>query len=138
MRRIVAVLALYLLPGIPFAVAADTFTLYSDACYHVEAGDLLGYRIGVIRLSDDPYVFLQSAGGVWGQPFIARASAADLKRGKLVFTFSSDGKPIGFRGTISEKMVTGQFDGWRDFKDKPLVVRLKRISVSQKGGPDCR
>ncbi|SRR5258706_8372326 len=138
MRRIIAILALYFLPGIPVVAAADSFALYTDACYHVEAGDLLGYRIGVIRLSDDPYVFVQEAGGVWAKPIVAKASATDLKRGRLVFTISDDGKPVSFRGTISEKMVTGQFDGWLDFKDKPLVVRLSRVPASKKGVPDCR
>jgi hypothetical protein len=138
MRRIIVVLALYLLPGIPGAAATDSLALYSDACWHVEAGDLLGTRIGVIRLSDDTYVFAQEAGGDWNQPFIAKATAADLKHGRLTFTISDSGKPVSFHGTISEKMVTGQFDGWQDFNGKPLVVHLSRVPASKKGVPDCR
>jgi hypothetical protein len=126
------------LPGIPIAAAADSLALYSDACWHVEAGDLLGTRIGVIRLSGDTYVFAQEAGGDWNQPFIAKATAADLKRGRLTFTISDAGKPVSFHGTISEKIVTGQFDGWQDFSGKPLVVHLSRVPTSKKGVPDCR
>ena len=138
MRHIVAIVALYFVAGIPVAAAAESFALYSDACWHAEAGDLLGYRIGIMRLSDDAYVFLQAAEGAWSAPFVAKASATDLKRGRLVFTVSDDGKPVSFRGAISEKILTGQFDGWRDIKGKPLTVHLSRNSASKKGFPTCR
>lgn len=137
MRRIAAILVLSFLPGVTAATAAESFSLYSDACWHVEAGDLLGQRIGIIRLSDNPYVFFQEAEGDWGAPSIAKASADDLKRGKLAFTFSRRGKPISFSGTIDGKMVTGKFDGLLDFKDKPLVVHLRRVPPSKKGAPNC-
>ena len=137
MRRVIAVLALSFLPGVPVATAAESFSLYSDVCWHVEAGDLLGQRMGIMRLSDNPYVFFQEAEGDWSTPSIAKASAEDLKRGKLVFTITDRKKPVSFSGTINEKMVTGKFDGLLDFKDKPLVVHLKRVPPSKKGAPNC-
>jgi hypothetical protein len=136
MRRVIAVLVLSFLRGVP-AAATEDFSLYSDACWHVEAGDLLGQRIGIMRLSDNPYVFFQEAGGDWSRPSIAKASADDLKRGKLVFTISDRGKPISFSGTINERMVTGRFEGLLDFKDKPLVVHLKRVPPAKRGVPNC-
>jgi len=138
MRHLVTVLALCFFFGIPAAAVADNFALYSDACWHKEAGDLLGTRIGIVRLSDAPYVFLQAAGGDWNAPFIAKASAKDLKQGTLVFSISDGGKSVSFRGTITEKTVTGLFNGWFGDKGKPLTVRLSRVPVAKKGAPDCR
>jgi hypothetical protein len=137
MRRFTAILTLYFMSVIPVA-AADSFSLYTDVCYNVEGGDLLGHRIGIIRLYDGAYVFLQVAEGNWAQPLIGRASAADLNRGRLVFSVFDEGRPLSFRGTITEKIVTGQFDGWFGDKGKPLMVRLSRISVLKKDVPDCR
>jgi|SRR6185312_12685148 len=137
MRRIIAILPLYFLPSIS-ATAADNLSLYSDVCYNVEGGDILGYRMGIMRLSDATYVFLQAAEGDWAQPLIGKASASDLKQRKLVFTLANERKLLSFRGTITEKAVTGQFDGLFGPHGKPLVVRLPRIAVSMKGAPNCR
>ena len=137
MRCIIALLTIYFVSAIPVA-AAERFSLYTDACYNVEGGDLLGYRIGILRLSDAPYVFFQEASGDWSAPSVVKVSADELKRGKLTFTISNGGKPFGFRGTITEKAVTGRFDGLFDDKGKPLAVRLRRISPSIKGALNCR
>lgn len=137
MRSIVAILSLYFLSSISVATAADNLSLYSDVCYNVEGGDILGHRIGIIRLSDATYVFLQAAEGDWAQPLIGKASAPDLKQRKLIFTLPDEGKPLSFRGTITEKAVTGQFDGLFGPNGKPLMVRLNRVAVSMKGAPNC-
>ena len=138
MRAITASLMLLMATGVSTpALAADNFSLYSDACYNVEGGDLLGHRVGILRLPDDVYVFVQVAEGVWTDPFIAKASAADIKRGKLIFSFPDKEKRISFRGTIGDKSVIGRFDGWLDFKGKPLMVHLARMAASKKGAPNC-
>lgn len=137
MRRIVLAMVACLLLVSPIAIADERVAIYSNVCWHAEAGDLLGDRIGVLRLSDSPYVFVQSASGEWETPFLAKASADDLKRGKLNFVITDGPKSIHFHGTISEKSVTGQFDGWRDDKGKPLVVRLVRSMASKKRVPNC-
>lgn len=74
MRRIIASLALYVLSLAPVA-AAETFSLYTDACYNVEGGDVLGFRIGILRLSDHPYVYFQQAEGDWSAPSIVKGAA---------------------------------------------------------------
>ncbi len=139
MRRLTAILMMNLLAGISTTAAvADSFSIYSDVCYNVEGGDILGQRIGIIWLADAPYVFLQAAEGDWAAPMVGKASADDLKRGKLVFAVSDGGKPLSFRGTITEKLINGQFEGWFGDKGKPLAVNLKRVPVSQKGTANCR
>jgi len=81
---------------------------------------------------------VQAAEGEWSEPSVGKSSANDLVRGKLVFSILDGGKPISFRGTISEKMIEGRFDGLYGFKGEPLVVRLKRVPASSKAVPDCR
>jgi len=44
MRRAIGVIAMHILLGASVAEAGDRLSLYSDACWHREAGDLLGYR----------------------------------------------------------------------------------------------
>ena len=137
MRRITVLLSLYFLAITPVAAADDSFSLYSDACWHAQAGDLVGSRIGILRLSDAAYVFLQAAEGDWNAPSVGKLSAADLKQGKLVFAVSDGGKPVSFRGTVTEKTIAGQFNGWFGNNGKPLVVQLSRTPASKKGVSDC-
>jgi len=73
------------------------------------------------------------------RPFHREGRGSDeLKRGKLAFQISDGGKPFGFAGTITEKIVTGQFTGLYNDKGKPLTIRLKREAAPFRGAPDCR
>src|SRR5690348_27733 len=49
---------------------APGLALYSDACVHPESGDLLGARIGILRLNrgHEVYFFYQEAAGEWEKP----------------------------------------------------------------------
>jgi hypothetical protein len=122
----------------PGAAIADSMTLYSDVCWHRDAGDLLGYRIATLRLPDATYVLFQAAEGQWTDPSIGKASADALRHGKLVFSVMDGGKPVSFRGAITEKTVTGRFDGLYGLKGEPLTVHLSRVSASSKAAPNCR
>ncbi|HKX23292.1 MAG TPA: hypothetical protein VJM81_08470 [Rhizorhapis sp.] len=135
MRRIAAILVLCALTSASHAAPEESFRLYSDICYHVEGGDALGVRIGVIKLSNAPYAFIQwSVGYPEAKLQMTEVSAEDLKRGKLVFSFQRDDKPSTFRGTITAKALTGAFSPAYD--DDPKMFRLRRVSPQQRF-PEC-
>jgi len=135
MRRSAAILALCVLPNTSNAAPEESFRLYSDVCYNVEGGDALGVRIGVIKLKEASYAFLQwSVGYPEEKPEMNVVSGPDLKRGKLVFSVLVDGEPATFRGTITAKALTGQFSPARP--GDPKMFRLRRVPP-QKGLPDC-
>ena len=136
MRRIIAILALCVLPATSHAAPEESFRLYSDICYHAEGGDALGVRIGVIKLTEASYAFLQwSVGYPEEKPQMTVVSASDLKHGKLVFSVQRDGKPTTFRGTITAKALTGTFSP--AYEDDPKPFRLRRVPPQRKGFPDC-
>ena len=116
--------------------------LYSDVCLNEQSGDLRGERIGVLRLNRgyDLYVFYQDAGGAsFTLPAIVRL---DPFQGETVgptifFTIDYNG-PDTFRGTITDKMIIGEFSDPRHSSEfGRRQFRLHRVSLDQKGYPDC-
>lgn len=136
MRRIAAVLALCVLPGTSNAASEDSFKLYSDICYNVEGGDALGIRIGVVKLSEATYAFLQrSVGEPNKNPEMTQVSAEDLRHGKLVFSVPRFGELATFRGTITAKGLTGGFTP--KLPGEPKTYRLRKVSPQQRFA-DCK
>lgn len=135
-RTVVVVLALCALPTTSNAASEESFRLYSDICYNAEGGDALGVRIGVIKLTEASYAFLQwSVGYPEEKPQMTEVSASDLKRGKLVFSVQRDGEPTTFRGTITAKALIGAFSP--AYPGDPKVFHLRRVPPLQKGFPNC-
>jgi len=64
MRRIIAILVLNLLAGIPVAAAAENLAVYSNGCVNEDSGDLNGIRIAILRLGDATYLAMQQPSGI--------------------------------------------------------------------------
>ena len=118
--------------------------LYSDACVNPQSTDLMGERIGVLRLNrgHDLYIFYQDAEGAgFSKPEIFQPNF-DKGEGigpNISFTIDWGGKPETFQGTITDKMIVGQFSNPRHttaFEKREF--HLPRVSLDQKGYPDCR
>ena len=128
MRRIATTLALCVLPSTLNAASEQSLRIYSNICYHVEAGDALGVRIGVVQLGNAPYAFLQwSEGYPEENPKMSVASVPDFKQGKLVFSFLRDKDLTTFRGTITAKGLTGSLSP--KWPGDPKVYRLRRVPL---------
>ena len=140
MRHIIAVLALYLLPGIPLAAAADSLAVYSNVCINKDSGDLNGIRIVVLRLGDASYLAMQQASGIsFEEMDLKKISPDELSKGKISFPYEYQKRSAPFSGTISEKAITGTFDDKSFMKDYGWkTIQLRRVSPSQKTYGDCR
>ncbi len=112
--------------------------LYSDVCYHVETGDVLGTRIAILNLEDGPYVLYQEAQGDLGQAQIVRIDRKDIANSKIIFSIQDDGKSETFRGSITAGGITGRFDDNRTGVFGNAVFKLNRVTLPHKGFPDCR
>jgi hypothetical protein len=112
--------------------------LYSDICYHVEAGDVLGTRIAILNLEDGPYVLYQEAQGDLGQAQIVRVDRKDIANSKLIFSIQDDGKSETFRGSITAERITGRFDDNRTGVLGNAIFKLNRVMLPHRGFPDCR
>jgi hypothetical protein len=131
MRRIAVILALCVLPGISNAASEESLRIYSDICYNVEGGDALGVRIGVMKLSNATYAFLQwSEGYPEEKPQMSEVSAPDLDHGKLVFSVPRGDELTTFRGTMTAKALTGTFSP--KWPGDTKVFHLRRVPVQQK------
>jgi hypothetical protein len=142
MYRPASVLMFFLLACIHGASAAEggVFALYSNVCFHNESGDILGTRMGVLRLGDGPYVFVQwSGGGDMMEAETYKLSPDEFKKGKLTFSVVYGQNRGTFHGTITDKAINGRFDNptivslW----NKPLF-HLRKVNPQQKGYPVCR
>lgn len=116
--------------------------LYSTACINAQSGDLLGERIGILRLNrgHETYFFYQEAEGEWQEPQIAQLHRGEGEpMGSTVsFDVRRGGEKDTFKGTITDKMIVGQFSNPRHrngFEQREF--RLPRVSLNQKGYPDC-
>jgi len=140
MRRIIAVLALNLLPGIPVAAAAESLAVYSNVCINEDSGDLNGIRIVILRLGDAPYLVMQQPSGIsFEEAGLKKLSQADLGKGKINFSFEYQKTPAPFTGKITEKAIVGTFDNKSLNKDYGWkTVELRRVSPSQKTYGVCR
>ena len=135
MRRFAAILLFCLYPGMGNAAQEESLRIYSDICWNVEGGDALGLRIGLIRLNEGTYAFVQwSVGAPEEKPDMTKVSAEDLNNGKLVFSVLVDEKPAIFRGTLTDKMLSGTFSPARP--GDPKVFRLRRVPPRYRL-PDC-
>jgi len=115
------------------------FTLYSDFCYHEEAGDVLGTRVGFIPMIGDTYVFYQKGEGEPGPPTVVKLSNDLLKKGILDFNVEEDGRTWRITGTITRAAVLLTSGGNRQWlKDSDKVLRLPRVSLPQHQLPDCK
>lgn len=116
---------------------APGFTLYSDVCHHRESGDILGTRIGLLKLPEASYVYLQSAEGVFMPPQLIKLGPDDLKGGRLAFSAQilAKGPPSSFHGRITDAALTGTFDNTLPSDERHL--NLRRIASGKKGLPDC-
>lgn len=104
----------------------------------------MGERIGVLRLNRgyDLYVLYQDAGGAgFDKPEFIQL---DPGKGEAIgpdisFTIDWGGKPDTFHGTITDKMIVGQFSNPRHTNGfEQREFRLPRVSLNQNGYPDCR
>ena len=127
-----------LVAGRASAAPAPGFTLYSDVCYHRESGDILGTRIGVLKLPEDIYLYLQFAEGEFSPPQLIKLGPNGLKAGQLAFSaqIGAKGPASSFRGHITDTALTGAFDNTLPPEERRLSLR--RISPDKKGFPDCR
>ena len=114
------------------------FVFYSDVCLHRETGDLIGTRIGMMKLRDAVYVFYQDAEGQLEQPQIVRLARGGLTGSKLSFKVDDSGGQRTFAGTVSETAIEGHFtDGGVGPKGNGRYD-LKRVALPESGFPECR
>lgn len=136
MRGAIAALMLCLFAGVAQAAAVEpsAFALYSNVCFHQEAGDLMGVRIGVLRLGDANYAFLQWAEGVLTEPHVVTLQPGELRNDRLTFSTSIANKPVTFKGRVTDKLLSGTLSyGTAERVNLPRV-----LSPSKKGVADCR
>ena len=116
----------------------DTFTVYSDLCYHAESGDLLGTRAVVMRFKEGSYVLFQVAEGEIQAPQVVKI-ILDPKGNDVAFGIAESEKSIAnFKGKITDQLLTGSFDNnWQDRSGKK-TFRLPRIVGKQRSFPDCK
>ena len=121
------------------AVPEPGFTLYSDVCYHREGGDVLGTRMGILRLPEASYLYLQFAQGDFEAPQMIKLGPDDLKAGRLTFSAQILAKGPGstFHGRITGMAVTGAFDNVPGLS-RGGHLNLSRIVPDKKGFPDCK
>ena len=121
------------------ASAAPGFTLYSDVCYHREGGDVLGTRIGILRLPEASYLYLQFAQGDFEAPQMIKLGPDDLKAGRLTFSAQilTKGRGSTFHGHITDLALTGAFDNAPGPSGNGHL-NLPRIALDKKGFPDCK
>lgn len=119
------------------AAPAPGFTLYSDVCYHRESGDILGIRIGLLKLPEVSYLYLQSAEGEFTPPQLIKLEPDDLKGGRLTFSAQilAKGPLSSFHGRITDAALTGTFDSTLPSDERHL--NLRRIAPGKRGFPDC-
>ena len=117
---------------------APGFSLYSDVCYHRESGDILGTRIGILKLPEASYLYLQSAEGVFTSPRLVELGPDGLKGGQLTFTTQIllKGPQTTFHGRVTDTALTGSYDNTLGADSRRL--NLRRISPEKKGFPDCK
>jgi len=142
MPRFFLILLLCLLAAVrnvPAAAdAASNFILYSDICVHAETGDLLGTRIGLIKLSDATYAFFQVAEGVTESPQINKLSSGDIKDGKIAFPVLIAGKSKIFQGTITNTAITGNFSDHSFGPSGKTVFHLNKVAMPERPSQQCR
>lgn len=117
--------------------------LYSTACINEQSGDLLGERIGILRLNRgyETYFFYQEAEGEWQEPQITQLhrGEGDTMGSTISFDVRWGGEKDTFKGTITDKMIVGQFSNPHHTNNSDQrEFRLPRVSLNQKGYPDCR
>ena len=112
----------------------ERLAIYSNFCYHVEAGDLLGTRIILLQDygADPHFIIFQQAEGDPTEPRIGRS---EIRGGAIQFEVDL-GQPQHhrFSGTITPQSITGQlqYSG-----AKPRKMRLLRQPNTIDPTPDC-
>jgi hypothetical protein len=136
--RTIFLTGLALAVGRASAAPTPGFTLYSDVCYHRESGDILGTRIGILKLPEASYLYLQSAQGAFTPPQLIKLEPGDLKDGRLTFStrILLKGPQSSFHGRVTDAALTGTFDNALPFDERRL--NLRRISPDKKRFPDCK
>ncbi|PIT05152.1 hypothetical protein TSA1_33700 [Bradyrhizobium nitroreducens] len=113
-------------------------TIFSDLCYHAEAGDLLGARVILLRLKGGDYVVYQIARGELAEPQIVSATVGP-KNAEISFKIAQpDEAGATFRGKMTAEALTGSFDNknWTNRKGEQ-IFRLPRIVGRQQSYPAC-
>ena len=138
-------MALAMLPGSALAAGAqrERIAIYSSFCWHVEAGDLLGYRILIpLDVALDfagarHFVMFQEASGEPQRPVVAdhvaingRAIEFDLQLGQPTV--------FHFKGTITPQLIEGRFTGSESGDFGGDLLRLRRQTNQASQVPDCR
>jgi len=131
----VAILAILASSHEVSAAGYSAFTLYSDVCLHQESGDLLGTRLGLLRMVDDTYAFYQLAEGWPGEPQIVKLDEDQLKKSRIDFQASQDGKRFSVQGRIAGNTIVLTAGGLRDHDEK--ILRLKKVALPERV-PYCR
>ena len=114
------------------------FTFYSDICLHRETGDLLGTRIGVMKLRDATYIFYQIAEGEFEQPQIIKLTKDGLAGSKLSFPVADPDRPSTFVGTIGERAIEGHFTNGAVGPKGTGTYDLGRVELPEANFPACR
>jgi hypothetical protein len=138
-HRIAAMVLVGILTGSGMVSAATPagFTLYSDACYHRESGDVLGTRIGILRLPEANYAYVQFAEGEFAPPQMVKLQV-DAKGISFSAQILAKGPPSVFHGRLTDGALNGEFDDHlQDPSGKTMFV-LRKVEIGKKGFPDCK
>lgn len=139
MMRHAAVLAVLTVLAAQSALAAPEpgFTLYSDVCYHRDSGDILGTRMGILRLPEASYLYLQFAEGDFTPPQLVKL---DRQGDRLSFSAQilAKGPMSVFHGRITGAMPTGAFDDHAQAPSGKTRFDLRMTSAGKKGFSNCK
>jgi hypothetical protein len=114
-------------------VGDDIVAIYSDVCWHEEAGELVGKRILIMSTSGDYFVgdyfvFFQGPEGDAMPPHVTEAT---IEKGKINFSYpasddSGKSRMVTFSGKITPLMITGSLSYGPAGTYEKETLRLKR------------
>jgi hypothetical protein len=84
--------------------------VYSNVCYNVEGGDLLGAEVIVRPAGTQPRLLFRRVEGDLGDPVPARG---DVIGSRVRFSIIEDGGEIHFEGRLNGARMSGYLDGPR-------------------------
>jgi hypothetical protein len=103
---------------------------YSNLCYHLESGDVLGFRVLVQAPGREPRVAIQFGEGGLSEP--VAVVSHPMPKGALRFSISRSDPSGGLTGSLR-----GRHGVLRDFNEYGGLHRL-RLRDDTHGFPDCR
>lgn len=113
--------------------ANEFVVIYSDICFHEEAGDLLGDRFFIIYSEGGALALHQFAEGVHGPPQVGQARI----EGSAIRVDFHDPAGSSFTGRLTDSELVGRFSPARTDRQGRQVFHLARQRNERARVPSC-